>query len=72
MKVCVYDPINKVWHECQPHVYTDADRERITEFSKTLIKQGTAGLYGLVAGPEENEEHLKERLRLYLSEVHPR
>jgi hypothetical protein len=46
----------------------DAVRRRIAEFTKSLSEKGIAELYGLMRGPGESEEQLRERLRIYLLE----
>lgn len=42
---------------------------RLEEFTKTLSEKGIESLYGLVRDPEETEEHLRERLRIFLLSV---
>jgi hypothetical protein len=43
-------------------------RREIEEFTNTLSEKGIAEPYGLLRGPEESEEQLRERLRIYLLE----
>ena len=48
--------------------YAKANRQRIEEFCKILSEKGISELYGLMRGPGESEEQLRERLRIYLLE----